>query len=156
MNLTMLFQFLLVGTLAFASLIALVLLTNALFPNLITRARANAERMPLRSFVVGVVNFIFFGLIVLALLSGAAEIAKLFGLVIGTLLLGFLALGLTAMARLVGERVAANQGNIRQLIVGTALVEFAALVPLVGWFLVPLLVLMTGLGAVIIAMIWRK
>ena len=156
MNLTTLFEFLILGIIADASLVALVLLVNAAFPNLITRARANVERMPVRSFIVGFINFLFFGLIAAALTSAAPDALKMLGITLATVLLGFLALGIAALARLIGERIDAQHDAIRQLIVGVVVIAVAALVPFVGWFLVPLVGLMSGFGAVIVAMIWRK
>src|SRR4029079_760852 len=89
-------------------MVALLLLCNVVFPNLTARARDTAERMPIRSFTVGLINFTFFGLLCAALLSGDQG-AKVIGLIIGTTLLSFIAVGLAVVARLVGERPRAGQ-----------------------------------------------
>jgi hypothetical protein len=137
-------------------LTALLLLCDVLFPNLVGRARRNAEQMPIRSFVVGLINFVFFGLIAVALLSGD-EGAKLIGLVVGTILLSFVAVGLAVVGRLVGERLRPNDDSaVRQMLAGALTLELAALVPLVGWFAVPALAGLIGYGATVIALIRRR
>src|SRR6185295_5037018 len=72
-------------------LAALLLLCDVSFPRLVARTRRNAERMPVRALIVGLINFAFFGLIAAALLSGD-EGARALGLVVGTILLSFVAI----------------------------------------------------------------
>jgi hypothetical protein len=137
-------------------LAALLLLCDVAFPNLVARARRNVERMPLRSLLVGLVNFSFFGLIAAALLSGD-ESARALGLLVGTVLLSFVALGLAAVAQLVGERLWPDDPSaVRRLLAGAATLELAALVPLVGWFAVTALAGLLGYGAVVIALVRRR
>lgn len=145
-------------TLLFISLAAMAVVCSVVFPNVILRARRNAEQMPIRAFLIGLINYAFFGLIAVALLSrSAADGGRFLGALIGTLLLGFVLVGLTAIARFLGERLRPNDANpIRQLVVGMVTLELAALVPFVGWFLLPLIAGLIGYGALIIALIWRK
>lgn len=145
------------GVLAFGvGLAALLLLCDVAFPNLVGRARQNAECMPLRSLLVGLINLSFFGLLAVALLSGDQG-AKVLGLLVGTVLLSFVALGLAAVARLVGERLRPDDPSaVRRLLVGAATLELAALVPLVGWFAVTALAGLLGYGAVVIALVRRR
>ena len=145
------------GVLAFGlGLAALLLLCDVAFPNLVGRARQNAEGMPLRSLLVGLINLSFFGLLAFALLSGDQG-AKVLGLLVGTLLLSFVALGLAAVARLVGERLRPNDPSaVRRLLAGAVTLELAALVPLVGWFAVTALAGLLGYGAVVIALVRRR
>ncbi len=150
------------------SLGALFILIQALFSGYVQRACLNAERMPIRSFIVGLVNFLFFGLITLALfgISNGLEFSRLrvlifilrpIAVLLGLLLLCFIALGFTVMARLVGQRIsAADTSAVRTIIIGTLTLELSTLVPVIGWFLVPLLAGLTGLGAAIIALVWRR
>jgi hypothetical protein len=137
-------------------MIALMLLSNAAFPGLVARARHTAERMPVRSFAVGLINFAFFGLLSVALLSGDQG-AKVIGLIVGTVLLSFVTLGLAAITLLIGERLRPNDTSLlRQLLAGAITLDLAALVPLVGWFTVPTLAGLAGYGAIIIALIRRE
>ncbi len=55
-------------------------------PQLVARTRRNAERMPIRSLVVGLINLTFFGLIATALLSGD-DGSRVLGLIVATILL---------------------------------------------------------------------
>jgi hypothetical protein len=135
---------------------ALLLLCDVAFPKLVGRARHNAERMPLRSLLVGLINLSFFGLLAVALLSGD-EGARALGLLVGTVLLSFVALGLAAVARLVGERLRPDDPSmVRRLLAGAVTLELAALVPLVGWFAVTALAGLLGYGAVVIALVRRR
>jgi hypothetical protein len=145
------------GVLALAvGLAALLLLCDVAFPKLVARASHNVERMPLRSLLVGLINLSFFGLFAIALLSGD-EGAKVLGLLVGTVLLSFVAIGLAAVARLLGERLRpADPNAVRRLLAGALTLELAALVPLVGWFAVTALAGMLGYGAVLIAMVRRR
>jgi hypothetical protein len=137
------------------SLAALLLLCDVAFPKLVARASQNAERMPLRSLLVGLINLSFFGLLAIALLSGD-EGARALGLLIGTVLLSFVAVGLAVVARLLGERLRPDDPNaIRRLLAGALTLELAALVPLVGWFTVTALAGLLGYGAVVIALVRR-
>ncbi len=135
---------------------ALLLLCAVAFPRLVARAQRNAEQMPWRALLVGLINLAFFGLIATALLSGD-EGARLLGLLVATLLLSFVALGLAAVARLLGARLRPGEpGSARSLLAGALTLELAALVPLVGWFAVPALAGLLGYGAVVIALVRRR
>lgn len=139
-----------------ASLAAAVLLCNVLFPSLVARTRQNAERMPVRSFFVGLLNFIFFGLLALAFLSGDQG-AKLLGAILLLVLFSFVMLGVAALARLVGERLRPDEPDtVRQWLAGILLLELATLLPAVGWFVIPPLAGLIGYGATLIALIWRN
>lgn len=138
-----------------ASLAAAVVLCNVLFPTLVTRTRQIAERMPLRSFFVGLLNFVFFGLLSLAFLSGEQG-AKLIGVLLLLILFSFITVGVAAIARLLGERLRPDEpDSVRQWLAGTLLLEVATLLPGVGWFVLPPLVGLIGYGATIIALLWR-
>jgi ABC-type transport system involved in cytochrome c biogenesis permease subunit len=137
-------------------LAALLLLCDIAFPTLVARARRNAQHMPWRSLLVGLINLSFFGLLAIALLSGD-EGSRVLGLIVATVLLSFVALGLAAVAQLLGERLRpGDPSTTRRLLAGAATLELAALVPLVGWFAVPALAGLLGYGAVVIALVRRR
>ncbi len=146
---------------------ALTVLLDVLFPRFIRRARNTAEKMPIRSAIVGAINFIFFSIISLAAFAIAQEMEKdsardlaglprLFGGIVVLFLFAFIAFGIAAIARWIGERSAPEASSPRQMINGIVTLELAALAPLVGWFLVPTLAILVGYGAVIIALVWRR
>jgi hypothetical protein len=85
-------------------LAALLLLCDIAFPTLVARARRNAQHMPWRSLLVGLINLSFFGLLAVALFSGD-DGSRALGLIVATVLLSFVALGLAAVAQLLGERL---------------------------------------------------
>lgn len=131
----------------------LVVLGYALFPVLTSKTRQNVEQMPVRSFLVGLVNFLFFGFIGLAFGSAGAGLLAVIILVI---LFGLYGLGLAGMALLVGQRLRPGDVQpVRQILAGSLTLEMAAIVPFVGWFGVPVIAL-TGLGGLIIAFVTRK
>lgn len=139
-----------------AGLTALITVGAALLPALVERARANVERLPVRSFLVGLVNALFFGLISLALLS-AGEGPSLLGLIVGSVLLLYIALGLAAVADLLADRLGLHElPPLRRRILGALALQLAALTPIVGWVMVPTLAGLTGYGAIVIAIVQRR
>jgi hypothetical protein len=135
---------------------ALVVLCDVVLPGVVARARDNVERRPVRSFIIGLINVAFFGVIAVALLAAKGG-AGLLGATLATLVLGVVAVGLSAVARLVGERLRPGDPNgVRRLLAGAVTLELAALVPLVGWFLLPALAGLTGCGATILALRRRQ
>ena len=139
-----------------SGLAALLVLGAVVCPRLVGRARQHAERTPIRSFLVGLINFAFFGL--LASAAGArGGILGLIGLLLVAALFSGVALGLSAVAQLVGERLRpADPRPLPRLLAGALTLELAALTPLVGWVVVPLVAGLVGFGAVIIALLWRR
>ena len=143
---------------------ALCLLLDVVFARWIRRARNTAERMPFRSGIVGAINLIFFAVITLALFAIGQEtkpddfrgVFQLLGLIVLLILSAFLAMGITASARWLGERIAPEANSARQILIGIITLELASLAPLVGWILVPLVTILVGYGAVIIALVWRR
>jgi hypothetical protein len=137
-------------------LAALLLLCELSFPNLVARTRRNAERMPIRSILIGLINCTFFGVIAAGLLSGDQG-ARVLGLIVATILHSFMAVGRGAIAQRVGERLRPHDSSaVRRLLAGAATLELAALVPLVGWFMVPALAGLLGYGALVIALVQRR
>jgi hypothetical protein len=138
------------------SVLALLLLGWLIFPRIVARSRWNAEQMPRRSLLIGTINLLFFGVLA-AGLGDSNEVARLLALLIIVLMLSFMALGLTALAQIVGERLGlAHYGPLRRMLLGGLLLQGAALTPIVGWFGVAPLTLLIGYGAAIIAFFQRQ
>ncbi|NJN17665.1 MAG: hypothetical protein HC822_16015 [Oscillochloris sp.] len=138
-----------------AGLIACAALCSAIFPRLLAQARRNLEQMPRRSFAVGLVNALFFGLLGAALSSGG-PLAGLLSLLVFTGLLSFIALGLSVVAALIGVRIAPVLPPPFQPMLGMLLLVTSALIPLVGWIGLSALAGLSGYGAVIIALFQRR
>jgi hypothetical protein len=138
-------------------LIPFFMVLNALFPVRTTRIMEVITRMPVRSFFIGLVNFLFFVAVALLLfsLSGQANgllkvILLIPALAITVLLCVSLSFGMTGMAAVIGERIAPNQSSWRRSLWGALLLGLSCAVPLLGWFLLLPVTAWTGMGAFII------
>jgi len=138
-------------------LAALAVLCNAMFPDFVRRAHAQVVQRARRAFLIGLVNLIFFGLIALALLAARPTSAKILGVIVATIVLTFIVLGASVIARWVGERLRPDDTSAtRQVITGIVTIVLAEMFPFVGWIVVPLLCGSLGLGSVILALFQRK
>lgn len=141
-------------------LVPFVLSFSALFPRRIARTRAIAEQMPGRAFAVGLINLLFFGAVALGFSALADaignELPRLPALLIFTILLIALSFGLTAVARLVGERLRPQASDLNRTIVGTLALSLGSTLPLVGWFALLPYAASLGLGAFLLSFIVRE
>ncbi len=145
------------------TLVALFTVLSLLFPGTADRVRTVLLAHPVRSFLVGLVNF-FFPVAVAGLL--AQLVGKVGGLEIVFAILAFLILGWLTVLVLAGvagivsllrERMGAgNQNNVRGMMWASLLLVLAALVPFVGWFVFTPIALLTGLGAAVFALFRRE
>jgi hypothetical protein len=138
----------------------MLILLTAMAPGYVERARAVMRRRPGRSFLLGLVNFVFFA--ALSLLTGMnfAPVAFLGAFALVIVLPLFLLIGLLAAAGLAGERIwaqiASRPGTLLgSLVLGTFALGLTVLVPIFGWLLFLGLTL-TGLGASILALFQRR
>lgn len=146
-----------------AGLISMLAAVNLLLPAPVQRAREALETSFGRAFLLGLVNGLFIlvaGGLLLRLgegmggIIGAILILLLLCLALG--LVVFLAIGLTAFTKLVGERMGAGRSVFGNHLRGSALIVLAGLTPYLGWFVFTPFVLFAGLGAAIQAAIRRK
>ncbi len=138
------------GTLA-----ALLVLLPALLPRRVARAQQIAQNSPGRAFVIGLVNFLFFGVLI-AIFAQGGDIG---GLIAGTILLALLAVtavGLAAINQIVQGRLYPNNSGVKSGLKTAVLLIAAGLVPLLGWFVLTPILLLISLGAAIIALVRRK
>ena len=148
-----LFALILIG----AGLAAFTVLCNAMLPDFVRRARDQAAQRTGRAFLIGLVNFVFFGLIALALFTARFAPIKFVGVIVLTIVLTFVALGASVIALWVGERLRPGDTSVtRQVIAGVVTVELAEMVPFVGWIVVPLFCASIGLGSVILTLFQRQ
>ena len=145
-----------------AALAAYFLVFVAFFSNRITKTQRVINQTPGRSFWVGLVNFLFFGVIVMLLfaISENAENLVRFILVppavaITSVLAVILSFGLTGVVNTVGERIFPDQSAWRKTLWGTVILAFACALPFVGWFLLLPYTGLTGFGAVILSFFQR-
>lgn len=139
-------------------LVALTVLLVALFPRTADRTQTALLRSPRRAFFIGLANYLFLGAISLLLLSTDAPPLGLIALIILGAVLIVTLFGLTGLARLLGERLSVLAGrelpDLRRLIWGAVCMELAALLPVVGWFLLAPALLMFSFGAAVLG--WRN
>jgi len=153
--------FLIVILLAIA-LAAYFLVFGALFSNRVTRTQRVINQTLGRSFWVGLVNFLFFGVIALILFSLAGNVGNVFrvillipALVITALLSIILSFGLASMVNTIGERIFPNHPTWKKTLWGTVVLAFACALPFIGWFLLFPYTGLTGFGAVILSFFQR-
>ena len=139
---------------------AILVLLTALAPRYAGRARKVMLRWPVRSFLLGLVNFVFFSaLVVLTAIEFAP--AQMVGAISMLICLPVLVIiGLLTAAGIVGEKlwlqVVAKPGTLLgSLIIGVLLLGLVLIVPFVGWSIVFGLILV-GLGASIIALFSKR
>jgi hypothetical protein len=144
-------------------LVAYFLVANALFPLRLVKTKTIVQTMPARSFGIGLVNFVFFAVIVLVLLSVSENTAGLLkailtmpALLILALLAIVLSFGLAGMSNLIGERIFPDVPVWRQILWGTICLSLACALPFVGWFLLLPYVGFVGIGAVILGFFQRE
>ncbi len=153
-----------------AAMLALLASVHLLLPRPVENTRAILEGRIGRVFLLGLVNLIFFGAIIIVLVwlanlirnnwSGPAGIlAGILGLIALVILLalGVFALnGLAGLAVLMGARIGPAKSPIRSDLRGGLLLVLACLTPYIGWFVFTPFVLSLGLGASILALFQRK
>ena len=143
-------------------LAAYFLVIGALFASRVTRAQRVIDQMPGRAIGVGLVNFIFFGVIAMILFSVAENtsgaikvILTMPALVIAALLIILLSFGLAGMVNVVGERILPEHSPLKKSVWGSVLLTFACALPFVGWFLLLPYTALLGFGAVILGFFQR-
>lgn len=148
------------AALAFGSLTltSFFLVVGALFPNRVARTRTMADGSPGRAFGVGLINLIFFSALA-ALFFALAENTRLEflalpGLMLLALLVVGLTFGLTAMAQLVGDRLAPTQPTTLRSIGGALTLCLGCAVPVAGWFALLPYAVLVGLGAFVLGFLY--
>jgi hypothetical protein len=146
------------------SLVAYFLAVQVLFPTRVGKTKAIIQNMPARSFGVGLINFFFFFILALILISISEQIDTEFikGVVMlpALLLIGFilvmLTFGLAGMVSHIGEIVLPQASPWKQSAWGTVCLCFACVLPFAGWFLLFPYVSFIGIGAFILGIFQRE
>ncbi len=131
--------------------IAFFTVIEGLFQTTVEKCREIAEGSLGKSFWLGVVNTIFFVVLVvlfffLSQQTGVLPLA-LPGVILAILFLVGVIIGLSAMIQLIGDRIFSNLSGFRKKGYAAGLTILGCLTPIVGWYgLLPYLVLV-GFGA---------
>ena len=138
-------------------LIPFFIVLSALFPVRTVKIMEVITRMPVRSFTIGLVNFLFILAVamLLFLLSEQANgllkgILFVLALAISIILCVSLSIGLTGIATVIGERITPTQSPWRRTLWGALLLGLGCAVPVLGWFLLLPATAWAGMGAFII------
>ncbi|MFQ5400954.1 MAG: hypothetical protein ACE5E7_15325 [Anaerolineae bacterium] len=144
---------------SFVALVALLTLLVFLIPRQVEYARQTLATHPGRSFVVGLVNFLFFGVLAM-LFSQNGELLQLIAVVILLALLGLALIGLSGLAALLRPRLyPPHEESSLSLLAATgrtcAILVASLLAPATGWFILAPIALLTSLGAGIATLVKR-
>lgn len=128
------------------------LMFSALFASSVARAQQALAARPVRVFFIGALSGVPLVLVGLALAANGAGPIKLVGVTLLMLLTAAALFGSTALARMVGQGLGSTQVPVPNGTIalrGGAVVSIACVLPLVGWFLLLPVVLLTGFGAAV-------
>jgi hypothetical protein len=143
-----------------ATLVGLFVVMSALFTSWVARTCETAETQAARSFLVGLVNLIFVGALIAAIIALADNTGLDFVIVVAVLLAVVLVIGITfglaAMVKIVGARIMPGGQGLRPLIWGTVALTLGCLTPYVGWFGLLPYVALRGLGAFVLGLYSRR
>ena len=144
-------------------LAAYFLVVGALFTSRLTKTQRAIAQSRGRSFWIGLVNFLSFGVVALVLYAigenagdGLRTITLIPSLFITGVLIFILSLGLTGIVNLLGERIFPDQSAWMQTSLGTMILTFACAVPVAGWFILFPYAGLVGFGAVILGFFQRE
>jgi hypothetical protein len=133
------------------------LLSAALFPGLVGRARARYQDRPVRTVGVGfavTVPLVVLGLVLANLPNGGAKFAG-FVVLLSLVLTGLV--GSAGLARHVGHELASPvdvEQPWRRVLRGGTILSITFVLPLIGWLFVLPVTLVSGVGAVVGS--WRS
>ncbi len=128
---------------------------NLFFPRITETAYLRIAQTPVKAFFAGLPVTLVLGVFAALLSSAGGPLQGMAG-IIALIWLGILTIGTSAMARLLGERLAGmlsggtELGNILR---GAVIYELAALVPLVGWFLFTPIMSQVAVGAALFGIV---
>jgi hypothetical protein len=144
------------------TLAAYFLVIGALFTSRVTKTQSIINQTSGRAFGLGLVNFLFFGLIAVVLFSVAENtgsfvkgVLTIPALIILVFLAVLLSLGLTGMVTVLGERLFPDMTAWKRNIWSAVILCFACALPFVGWFLLLPYVGFVGIGASILGFFQR-
>ena len=139
-------------------LIAMLLTIAALWPQRSRRVRACLENSPIKSILVGLVNYVFVGAIAILFLN--LEPLAVVGLLLVAVLTAGSLVGLSAVSESLGERLydlrAQQTSHFNHLIAGGSTLYLAALLPFLGWFVLIPGLFVAGLGAFVLSLASRR
>ena len=147
------FFILLIISIAFPAMLATWWL---LFPSMITRAQARVEKTLLRTFWLGFVTLIVVTIPIIILMAMPFGPAKFLAWILLAISLALSCIGSAGIAAHLGEQMKRSSNGFTPLggfISGAVILELAAFFPILGWFFLWPLALITALGATAFALL---
>ncbi|PID84981.1 MAG: hypothetical protein CSA11_07895 [Chloroflexi bacterium] len=140
---------------AMITLISLLVAVTYLWPQRSNQASQALDKSPGRSFIIGFVNLLFFGILATFLLQ-QEEFAGLLALILILILAGIAGLGMGGFLLLLTTRIFPQAEDLWKARLKTAVLLILALsAPILGWFIFTPLLLILSLGAGITALFRR-
>lgn len=142
------------------TLVALFIVLSLLISGMANRTRKVIVEHPVRSFLIGLLNFLCSAAVTGLLAQLGGWWVSVFQM-IAFLILGWLVVlalvGTTGIVSLLRERMGSGgQSHMRGTMLASLLLVLAMLVPFVGWFVFTPIVLLTGLGAALFTLFRRE
>jgi hypothetical protein len=135
--------------------VSLFLVIDALFREVVEKTQRAVQDTPGRSFLIGLVNFLFFGLVGIGLDAFAqniqVQVLRILPLIFFVVLVIGLVFGLVGMAALVAKRLFPEQIGWRRTASGASILTLACLTPYIGWFALLPYIGLRGLGGFVLA-----
>ena len=141
------------------TLIALVAVLDALFPGRLGTVHAMATQRPGQSFLIGLINFLFFASIAIGftvLGDRAGGIFFIPAILVWAPIVIAVPFGVTGVVRIVGARLDPEREGLRRTVYATGTLYLACLTPIVGWFGLSAYTGILGLGAVILSFFRKR
>ncbi len=148
-------QLIIIILFSWGTLAALLVLLPALLPGRVQRTQQIAQSSPGRAFVIGLVNLLFFG-VVIAIFTQGGEFGGLIAAILLMALLAITAVGLAGINQIVQGRLYPKSEGVKVGLKTAVLLIAGGLVPLLGWLVLTPILLLISLGAAIIALVRRR
>lgn len=145
---------------SYLTLIALLTTLIYLVPEKARQAQQTLAARPGRSFLIGLVNLLFFGILA-AFLSQGGELLGMFSLFILLALLALAFIGLAGLVLMLRPRFfppheETAHSSLAVTVRTAVLLVTAMLAPVIGWFVLAPILLIAGLGAGIRVVVRRQ
>jgi hypothetical protein len=146
------------------AVVALLAAINLLLPGPVQKVQQNLEGSLGRSTLLGLVNFLFFGALLVLFVWLADTLGNIAGgifiFLAGLIGLGIIVpavFGLAAFANLLGGRIGDESGSpFKANLRGGLLLVLAGIAPYVGWLIFTPLIVWAGLGSSILALARKR
>ena len=135
------------------------LASAALFPNVVEGSRRQYETHPIRITLIGIALAVPFVLVSIGIGKVAHPLAKMIGVAVISLPVLYGLAGSAGLALRIGASLHSALDETepwRRVLRGSIILSFTFLLPVIGWFIVMPWTLVSGLGAAVCGMSWKR